>query len=324
MSTNIEWTDVTDNIIVAEQGGWWCRKISPGCAHCYAAKLNDNSFYGGNHLPYTGSPPKLKLRREILSGWARQRQSKKHFVASMTDIFGEWVPREWIFEYLDAMAAAPRQTFQLLTKRADVMQREVTAWLAARSLARVPDHIWLGVSVEDRGRQFRLNHLMKIPAVRFASFEPLLEELSFCGCWLSENTGPNFECEKCGKVRLMLDWAILGGESGPGARPCNVRWIRSLVQQCQSAGVATFVKQLGARIAGDASEFYVYQAHYGADKFTTPVIGANAGKCPPGYDSFTLTDKKGGTMNSWPKDLQIREFPTITQSHPEVRAGGSR
>src|SRR5262245_55416460 len=115
--TNIEWTDVTDNIIVAEGGGWWCRRISPGCDHCYAEEINQNPFFGGNKLPYRGASPALKLREEIIGGWARQKKSKKHFVASMTDIFGEWVPREMVFKFLDGMLRAPRQTFQLLTKR---------------------------------------------------------------------------------------------------------------------------------------------------------------------------------------------------------------
>src|SRR5688572_19248247 len=123
--TNIEWTDVTDNIIIVEGGGWWCRKISPGCFNCYAARLNLSTYFGGNKLPYTGEPPKLILRRDILKSWARQRKAKKHFVASMTDVFGEWVPVEWQFEFLDAMAAAPNQTFQILTKRADIMALHV-------------------------------------------------------------------------------------------------------------------------------------------------------------------------------------------------------
>jgi len=288
MSTTIQWTDVTDNIIVAVQGGWWCRKISPGCANCYAAKLNQNSFYGGNHLPYTGESPPLKLRTELLESWKRQRQPKKHFVASMTDVFGEWVPRDWIFQFMDAMSCAPDQTFQVLTKRADVMNCEVTAWLKFRSLARVPENIWLGVSVEDSARAVRLTDLMKIPAIRFASFEPLLEGLDFCRCWLSENTGPNFECEKCGKVRLMLDWAIIGGESGPGARACNIQWMRNLMSACSASGVATFVKQLGAVV-------HDHTRHEGTVRIVK------------------LHDKKGGDMAEWPEDLRVRNFPPVAR-----------
>src|SRR5262245_62535311 len=124
-TTSIEWTDITDNIIVVEGGGWWCRRISPGCDHCYAEALNQNTFFGGNKLPYRGTAPSLKLRTEIIDGWARLRKPKKHFVSSMTDIFGEWVSREMIFAFLDGMRAAPLQTFQLLTKRPAVMLSEV-------------------------------------------------------------------------------------------------------------------------------------------------------------------------------------------------------
>src|SRR4051812_21118329 len=107
MSTAIQWTDETDNIIVAQDGGWWCRKISVGCTNCYAAKLNQSSYFHGNKLPYSGEAPPLKLRTELIESWARQRKAKKHFVASMTDVFGEWVPREWQYTMLDGARNAP-------------------------------------------------------------------------------------------------------------------------------------------------------------------------------------------------------------------------
>src|SRR5688572_23036958 len=126
----IQWTDVTDNIIVAvnevgERHGWWCRKISPGCAHCYSETINQSDYFHGNHLKYEGEPPVLKLREDIIDSWVRQTKPKKHFVMSMSDVFGEWVPQSWIFRMLDGMRAAWKQTFQVLTKRADVMLREV-------------------------------------------------------------------------------------------------------------------------------------------------------------------------------------------------------
>jgi len=101
-TTNIQWTDVTDNPIVVADGGWWCKKISEGCANCYAEKLNQNSFYKGNHTAYSGQPPEMKLKRELLASWARMRTPKKHFVSSMTDVFGDWVPLKWQLEILDA------------------------------------------------------------------------------------------------------------------------------------------------------------------------------------------------------------------------------
>jgi protein gp37 len=269
MSTAIQWTDVTDNIIVVEGGGWWCRKISPGCANCYAEKLNQSSYFDGNKLKYVGEPPKLKLREEIIAGWERQTKPKKHFVASMTDIFGDWVPQEWVFQFLDGMAAAPLQTFQLLTKRADVMRDQVLAWLRRREFRRVPQNIWLGVSVEDRARKDRLEMLSGIQAVKFASFEPLLEDLKLVPA----------------EIR-MLNWAIIGGESGPDARPCDLEWIRKITATCRAADVAPFVKQLGSAAV---------QAH-------------------AEYD-FTLypSTKKGGDMAEWPEDLRVREFPALAR-----------
>ncbi|MBD2518992.1 DUF5131 family protein [Nostoc sp. FACHB-973] len=121
MSTNIEWTDQTENIIRAKVGGWWCHKKSEGCANCYAEKLNKNSFFGGNKQPYSGQPPELVLDTEAIRKWGLQRKSKKHFVSSMTDVFGEWVPRFWQHEILDGMFVAPNQIFQILTKRPEIM-----------------------------------------------------------------------------------------------------------------------------------------------------------------------------------------------------------
>ena len=254
----IEWTGDTDNIIVVEGGGWWCRMISPGCANCYAARLNRNTFYGGNHLPYTGQPPKLLLRRDIIDGWQRQTRPRKHFVASMTDVFGEWVEREWIFYFLDGMAAAPLQTFQVLTKRPAVAAREIAAWLDARGRFDLPPNIWIGTSVEDQTRaQERIFHLLQIrAAVRFLSCEPLLGPLNLVqgyrdpdpedSGWKNPLTGYGM-CDGMNEPTLgsRIDWVSCGGESGPGARPMHPAWARSLRDQCEAAGVAFFFKQWG-------------------------------------------------------------------------------
>ncbi|MDZ8140487.1 MAG: DUF5131 family protein [Nostoc sp. DedQUE04] len=103
MPTNIEWANLTDNIIRAKRGGWWCQKISEGCKNCYSEKLNQNSFFGGNKQPYSGQPPELVLDTETIRKWGFQRKPKKHFVSSMTDVFGEWIPRSWQHEMLDGM-----------------------------------------------------------------------------------------------------------------------------------------------------------------------------------------------------------------------------
>jgi protein gp37 len=232
-ASNIEWTNVTDNIITVAGGGWWCRRVSDGCDNCYAAKLNKNSFFGGNGLDYSGQVPKLELKREIIAGWSRQRKQKKHFVSSMTDVFGEWVPIDWHMEILDGMAAAPNQIFQLLTKRPQTMANAVDFWLEHRKLSKLPDNIWVGTTVESKRVINRVYALTWIPSsVRFLSCEPLLEDIA--------------------KELPLTDiqWVIVGGESGSTARPCEVQWLKNIVAKCEESKISVFVKQLGSN-AGD-------------------------------------------------------------------------
>ena len=289
--TAIQWTDVTDNIIVVKGGGWWCRKISPGCANCYAADLNQNVFYKGNRLPYSGEAPELVLRREIIEAWAKQRKPKKHFVASMTDVFGEWVNIEWQFEMLDGMAAARDQVFQVLTKRAEHMKEVVGLWLLRREFRRVPSNIWLGVSVEDNARRTRIGHLRAIPCVRFISFEPLLEDL------------PNLSLGG----RDGIDWVIVGGESGDRARGCNMEWIRTIIQSCTQQGIACFVKQLGAKaFEATNSDFVDWPT---GTVFSCPDEGIDGEG--PTYPK--LKHPKGGDINEWPQELKVREFPKFSK-----------
>jgi protein gp37 len=226
--SKIEWTDVTDNIIVVESGGWWCRRISPGCDHCYAEGINQNKFFGGNGFAYRGAPPALKLREDIIEGWARQRKPKKHFVSSMTDVFGDWVPQWMIFRILDGMVAAPRQTFQLLTKRPGVMLREVRAWLASRGLDRLPSNIWAGVTVENQEwADKRREDFEAIPAAtKFVSYEPALGPVNWAG-W------------------EFLSQIISGGESGKGARPSHPGWFHATRDWCIANHKAYFHKQHG-------------------------------------------------------------------------------
>lgn len=235
--SNIEWTDITDNIIHVIGGGHWCRKISPGCAHCYAEALNKNPFFGGNGLPYSGKPPQLGLRFEIIEGWARMRKPKKHFVASMTDIFGEWVKRHWQFMFLDGMLAAPLQTFQLLTKRAHVMLEAVVRWMHSRGLETAPANIWLGFTAENQEefdrRWAHMKPLAMLGFTIFVSCEPLLGPITLPPDFLALGR------------RAQV---IVGGESGKKARPMHPDWARQLRDQCSMWGVAFFFKQWGAYI----------------------------------------------------------------------------
>ena len=234
-NSKIEWTDCTDNIIVVGTGGWWCRKISPECDNCYAETLNQNTFFGGNHLSYTGeSPSNLILRRDLLARWARQTKPRKHFVMSLSDVFGEWVPQSWHFEILDAMLAAPTQTFQLLTKRANVALKSIKLWMMARGLKEAPAHIWIGFTAGDQKRfdkrWFYISQLAAYGFTIFVSAEPLLGELILPEPFL-----------RLGKRAQV----IVGGESGKNARPMSPAWARSLRDQCVAAGVQYFFKQWG-------------------------------------------------------------------------------
>ncbi|WP_373529033.1 DUF5131 family protein [Nostoc sp.] len=240
MPTNIEWTDLTDNIIRAKVGGWWCQKISEGCKNCYSERLNQNSFFGGNKQPYSGQPPELVLDTEAIRKWGFQRKPKKHFVSSMTDVFGEWVPRFWQHEMLDGMFAAPLQTFQILTKRPEIMFSSVAEWLDSQELDKLPSNIWVGTSIENsRTLEERSQFLAQIPVdIRFWSVEPLLEDLGDVSPYLNQ-----------------VQWLICGGESGPNSRPCHIEWLESIVQQCHVAKTPVFVKQLGANAIFDQQRF---------------------------------------------------------------------
>lgn len=300
--SNIQWTDETDNIIVAvddesgEQRGWWCRKISPGCTFCYAEALNDSEYFGGNHLKYAGAPPVLMLREDIIASWTRQRKPRRHFVMSMSDVFGDWVPRAWIFIFLDGMRAAARQIFQVLTKRADIMRREVLAWLEARGLTEVPPNIHLGVTVEDQERaNLRIPELLQIPcSTRFLSVEPLLGDVDLTP-WLARG----------------IHWVIVGGESHrkrSKARIGFVPYIRSVVLQCISAGVPVFVKQLGSNVVdrNDAGFQGDEPTSWPMDTNVVPFHGREYQGDPV---HVRLRDRKGGDWDEWPADLRIRELP---------------
>lgn len=279
--TAIQWTDVTDNILVVEGGGWWCRKISPGCQNCYAAKLNQSDFFGGNKLPYSGKPPALVLRTDIIDGWKRQRKPKKHFVCSMTDIFGEWVDQEMANTFLDGMCVQGH-VFQLLTKRPEIMRDRIISWLMARGYHSPPRSIWLGVSVEDQKRaDERIPILLSIPAaVRFLSVEPMLEAIDL---HLPHRDAPG----------PAIDWVIVGGESGPNARPCNLDWVRGVIEQCEDVNVACFVKQLGSKPIGK----YFPGAPWSTERDLR--------------ESGMIKHPKGGDPSEWSDDLRVREFPKV-------------
>jgi protein gp37 len=216
-NSRIEWTDATWNPVRG------CTKVSPGCAHCYAETFAER-FRGVPGHPFERGFD-LRLVPEKLDEPFRLAGSRMIFVNSMSDLFHEAVPDSYIENVAAVMMAADWHTYQVLTKRADRMTALLTTKLRD---AAATSHIWWGVSVENRRTGLpRIDLLRGAPAaVRFLSVEPLLEDL--------------------GPVDLSgIGWMIVGGESGPGARPMDPAWVRSLRDQCGSARVPFFFKQWG-------------------------------------------------------------------------------
>jgi protein gp37 len=215
--TKIEWTDATWNPIRG------CTKISPGCAHCYAETFAER-FRGVRGHPYEQGFD-LRLVPHKLAEPLRWSSHRMIFVNSMSDLFHEGVSDEYIAAVIEVMAQAHWHTYQVLTKRSDRLRNLLQTKF--RDAARLP-HIWWGVSVEDRKHGLpRVDHLRGSPArVRILSIEPLLEDL--------------------GSIDLTgINWAIVGGESGPRARPLDPDWVRGIRDQCKVAAVPFFFKQWG-------------------------------------------------------------------------------
>lgn len=254
------------------------------------------------------------------------------FVGDMTDVFGEWVSDEMLDRLFAVFALRSDVTFQVLTKRAERMAEYMLSrsksskfWEdAARTFGYALrwEHgsvshplcpwplanVWLGVSAEDQKRaDERIPHLLRTPAaVRFLSCEPLIAPVDlatectvcdYCGRYTLDKQ--SWECP-CGKPLIQdaysfaerVDWVIVGGESGPGARPCNVDWIRAIRDQCSAARVPCFVKQLGSR---------PFTPHPGIEWREYDYV----------YDDdLELSDRKGGEPSEWPEDLRVREYPT--------------
>jgi protein gp37 len=296
--SKIEWTDASWPVVTG------CTHVSPGCDNCYAARLTSGRL---KHLPaYAGLAVNGRFTGEArchpdrLDWPLKWRKPRRIFVADMGDLFHDGVPEEFIAAVFGVMARSPQHTFQVLTKRHGRM----------RSLLNNPDWAWstqvdgvrhgfnpdgvelnpqdipwplpnvhLGVSAEDpKWAGIRVPALLATPAaVRFVSAEPLLGPVDLTWChgvnalWPDWAGGPG---GGTGARHPLLDWVIAGGESGPGARPMDLAWARSVVAQCQEAEVPVFVKQLGS------------------------VLGKELAAGP-----------KGGDWSAWPEDLRVREFP---------------
>lgn len=210
--SNIEWTTATWNPITG------CTKVSPGCDHCYAETFAKR-FRGVPGHPYEqGFTP--TLRPERLRQPLDWKRPSTIFVNSMSDLFHVTVPEDFIREVFAVMGQASWHQFQVLTKRAERLER------VARRLD-VPSNVWLGVSVESPTYYSRIRHLGRVAApIRFLSCEPLLAPL------------PDLPLDG-------IHWVIVGGESGPGARPMDAEWVRDIRAQCARHAIPFFFKQWG-------------------------------------------------------------------------------
>jgi protein gp37 len=221
--TSIEWTDATWNPVAG------CTVISPGCTNCYAMRMaarldamGVQKYRGltrksGKRAVWTG---KVRLDREALGIPARWKRPRRIFVNSMSDLFHEAVPAEFVAAVWREMQATPQHTFQILTKRPDRMA-EITAALL------VLPNVWLGTSVESADYLGRIDDLRNVNAiVRFVSFEPLLGSVAAADL-------------------MGIQWAIVGGESGPRSRPMAEEWVGEIEAACRRARAAFFFKQWG-------------------------------------------------------------------------------
>lgn len=211
-TSSIEWTEATWNPVTG------CSKVSQGCKHCYAARMAKRLQAMGNSRYANGF--NVTLHRDLIEAPYSWRKPRKVFVNSMSDLFHEDVPFEFIEKVFTTMADTPQHTYQILTKRTERLS------ILAESL-NWSENIWIGTSVENEEVINRITNLRTVPArIRFLSCEPLIGPLD--------------------KINLDgIHWVIVGGESGPGARPMEADWVRSIRDQCRAQEVAFFFKQWG-------------------------------------------------------------------------------
>ncbi len=364
--TSIEWTDRSVNPIRARLNGavgHHCEKVSPGCANCYASRMQ----------PRFGLPPYQADKRAGVEPFfdaarleevLRRRTPTKWFWCDMTDLFGSWVPDEWIDQCFAVMALTPQHTHQILTKRPERMRAYIegdglVGGISGRSWrireaghamgVRIREHVnfalplrrvWLGVSVENQATaDERIPLLLKTPsAVRFISAEPLLGPIDLeqvpipapgadhyrlrgVAQPMSERESEPDDWKYWTRLSAKLDWVIVGGESGPGARECRPAWVRSIVQQCDKAAVAAFVKQLGAEVITRNDDGFEgptgCEGELGKEWPEHIAIEDRVEDNPHGYREeyqgadvrIHLRDRKGGDPEEWPLNLRVRELP---------------
>jgi len=284
MSTNIEWCRNGDGT----PGEVWnpvtgCARVSAGCAHCYAEAMAKR-FWGSRKFT------DVRCHVDRLEVPTRWRKPRTIFVNSMSDLFHEKVPFDFIADVHNVIAVAARHQFIVLTKRPK-RAAEFYAWLDHHHreynplhlvLSGAPINLWLGVSVEDQPTaDERIPLLLDTPVEhRIVSYEPALGPVALSAFFGERIPGGDNFC---------VDGVLAGGESGPHARPCNLDWLRSVRDQCEEAGVPFFMKQLGS------------WPLWGRSGGTTDAYSA---RCAGG-----IADRNGRDMFEWPGDLRVRQFP---------------
>lgn len=323
--TAIQWTDRVWNPVSG------CTKVSKGCQHCYAERQADRKLPKGGFTDRPFTEVRTHANRlDIPLHW---RKPQRVFVNSMSDLFHEDVPGDFIDQVFAVMALCPQHTFQVLTKRpwrmrdylsgSDYRNEQIS--IEAESMSGTDRHtedlqprwrlplpnVWLGVSVEDQATaDERIPVLLEtLAALRWVSYEPALGPVDFGKAgglpvyrfadkpieMIDGLTGRSLGFSAAlagswrrhdGNMHSWLNWIVVGGESGPGARPFDIAWARRTVEQCKAAGVACFVKQLGAR----------------------PVY---RGRDDDSLLRMWLNDRKGGDIEEWLADLRVREWPEV-------------
>lgn len=227
MPSEIEWTDETWNPTVG------CSKVSPGCDNCYAINVAHRAMqpaHEGLTIVQDGQRPdwtgEVRMLQDRIDTPLRWRKPRRVFVDSMSDLFHVDVGSALIASVFDTMRRCPQHTFQVLTKRPQRMAALMRT--AVPGEGGVPDNVWLGTSIENDSYAWRAKYLRDTPApMRFLSLEPLIGPL------------PSLDLDG-------IDWVIVGGESGPGARPMHPQWVRDIRDRCETAGVPFFFKQWGS------------------------------------------------------------------------------
>jgi protein gp37 len=304
--TSIAWTDHTFNPWIG------CTKVSAGCANCYASALDKR----WGHASWGPGAPR---RVTSASNWrepiawnkaaAAEGRRARVFCASLADVFDVEAPEGALSWLWALIRETPHLDWQLLTKRPERVAA-LLPWGARQPWA----NVWIGTSVENQAAaDERIPHLLRVPAaVRFLSCEPLLEAVDL-SLWLPSH---GYVGTRGGQDDFdsPIDWIIIGGESGPGARPMRLEWARRIVEQCRAVGTACFVKQLGVEPRVNYYDDLTREFFEERNLEWPDPIGWSERDGQPRLDavvSLRSPSRKGGEIEDWPEDLRVREFPEV-------------